>query len=207
MLCFALLCLVACFECFAALLSQITWLRFDDLLCSVVACSRDLLARLWRLARLNTRNSIWCSRLELARLMLFLGLLACLLWFGLVGLVTWFAFVCFAVICLLACFALLCLLGLLYLFDLLSYATLCDAWLCRFHLVWLGLTLLGLVWLSRLASWHALNFEQKNQWNLSKREPTPARIEVEHDFLKTHVPVVILKFVCQPSDFIRFLNP
>ena len=58
--------------------------------------------------------SLWCSRLELARLALFLGLLACLLWLGLDGLVAWFAFICFAVLCLLACFALLCLRSLLY---------------------------------------------------------------------------------------------
>ena len=70
-----------------------------------------------------------------------------------------------------------------------------------------GLSPLGLVWLGRLASWHDLDFEQKIPSNLSKRAPTRANFEVEHDFLKALLPMVILKLVCQPSNFTRFLNP
>ena len=71
----------------------------------------------------------------------------------------------------------------------------------------LSLSPLDLVCLDRLTSWNALGFEQKNPWNLSKTAPNPARIEVEHDFFKTRLPRVILKLVCQPSNFTRFLNP
>ena len=64
-------------------------------------------------------NLVALDWLELARLVLFLDLLACLLWFGLVA---WFAFVCFAVLCMLACFALVCFacFALLSCFGLLS---------------------------------------------------------------------------------------
>ena len=138
--------------------------------------------------------------------MLFLGLLVCftLVWFG------WFGgLFCLCLLCcaLLSCFALLCLLGLLCLIYLLFYARICDAWLCRINLARLCLSPLGLVWLDRLASWHAFYFEQTNPWNLSKREHTTARFDVEHDFKKTQVPSVILKFVFQHTNFTRLLNP
>ena len=71
----------------------------------------------------------------------------------------------------------------------------------------LRLSPLGLVWLGRLARWHALDFEQKNPWNLSKRAPTLARFEVEHDFLKTRVPRGILKLVCPPPQLDLTFKP
>ena len=117
----------------------------------------------------NVLALVW---LELARLMISLVCLLVLLCFGLVGLVACLASVCFGVPGLLA---------------LLCYATICDGWIVKFHLARLGLSPLGLsplglAWLGRLGRWHALDFEQKNPWNLSKRAPTRARFEVEHDF-------------------------
>ena len=68
-------------------------------------------------------------------------------WFGWVCLFACLASVCFAVLGLLA-----------FLCD----ATICDGLIGRFQLARLGLSPLGLVWLGRLAKWHALDFEQKN---------------------------------------------
>ena len=85
-----------------ALLSQIAWLHFDNLLCSLVACSRYLLAWLARFARLNTRNSTkrrlpasfgWVSGVQVSCL----GYLACLICF-----VCSVCLVCFASLPLLA---------------------------------------------------------------------------------------------------------
>ena len=98
--------------------------------------------------------SFWCSTylpwFALSSLSLCFSLvcLLVLLWFG--------CLLCFYLLCctLLAYFAYLCLLGLLSLLCLL-----CDAWLSRFHLTRLGLCALGLIWLGRLASWHALDLE------------------------------------------------
>ena len=112
--------------------------------------------------------------------------------FALLVLLCMLCLLCFAYLVCFTRFAGFALLGLL-------------AWLA--YSAWLAMCSLGLVWLGSLASWHALDFEQKNPWNLSKKAPTPARFEVEHDFLKTHVPSVILKLVCQHSNFTRFLNP
>ena len=79
--------------------------------------------------------------------------------------------------------------------------------LLGFHLVRVGLCLLSLVWLDTLASWHPLNFEQKNQWNLSKRVTTPKRFEVEHDFPKARVPREILNLLCPPSQLHQIFKP
>ena len=40
-----------------------------------------------------------------------------------------------------------------------------------------------------------------------ERAPTRSSFEVEHDFLKTVLPIVILKLVCRPPNFTKFLNP
>ena len=86
---------------------------------------------------------------------------------------------------------------------------------------WLGL----LHWLAKLARLLVFDFEQLLRYFLQddisfyflvdffehvfwkKREPIPAKLEVEHDFLKTVLPLVILKLVCQPSNFTKLLNP
>ena len=47
---------------------------------------------------------------------------------------------------------------------------------------WLGFNPLGLVWLGRLASRHALDFEQKNRWNLSKTALTLAILKLSMVF-------------------------
>ena len=129
-----------------------------------------LLGWLARLARLNTRNLtkrrlrrrlveflvfnlLALVFLELARRVRFPRLHACftLVWFVWSG-----SLFCFYLLCctLLACFALTSLLGLLCLLCLL-----CDAWLSRFHMTRFGLYPLDLIWLGRLASWHALELE------------------------------------------------
>ena len=87
----------------------------------------------------------------------------------------------------------LCLLGLLGLLDLLCLVDLLGMLdllglldlLCLLDLIGL------LVLLSLLAS----------------DGNSGAKIEVEHDFSKAHVPAVNLKFIFQPSNFTRFLNP
>ena len=43
---------------------------------------------------------------------------------------------------------------------------------------------------------------KKTPSNLSKRAPTPAENEVEHDFLKARVPIGILKLV--ENEFLKF---
>ena len=96
--------------------------------------------------------------------MFFPRLLTCLLWFG------WL--VCFAVLFFLGCFTKLCFLGLLY---SLCYTTVYDAYLVR-----LCLTRIGLVWLGRLTSWHALYF-------LTKKTPEIYR--------KGHLPPQVLKLI------------
>ena len=42
---------------------------------------------------------------------------------------------------------------------------------------------------------------------LKKTAISHKEFEVEHDFLKAVLPMVILKLFCQHSNFIRFLNP
>ena len=79
---------------------------------------------------------------------------------------------------------LLCLLASLCLLDLL-FTPLRACFACLLYLILLGLTWLG---------WRSSRFGR----NLSKRAPNPAKFEVA-DFLKTHVPTVISKLVCQPS--------
>ena len=44
----------------------------------------------------------------------------------------------------------------------------------------------------------------KITWNSSKTAPNPASFKVEHDFLKTVLPMVILKWISQPSNCLAF---
>ena len=86
-------------------------------------------------------------------------------------------FACFAVFSLLASLCCACLVTIA-----LQWHAMLN--LVGFNLARLGLSPLALVWLGRLASWHALDFKQKNSSNLSKTAPILARFEVDHDFLK-----------------------
>ena len=63
---------------------------------------------------------------------------------------------------------------------------------------------MSLVWLGRLTRSQDLDFSKKKPYILSKMAPMLADFEVEHDFLKTVLPMVILKLVCQRSNFTRF---
>ena len=130
----------------------------------------------------NLLELVW---LELAGLII--SWYACLFYFSLVWLVWWLVLLLFALRCL-AC--LLCFAMQRYaMAELVSFT-----WrLARLGLSQLGLSPLGLLWLGMLASWHALDFEQKNSSNLSERAPTRSRFKVEHDFKKTRVPREILK--------------
>ena len=67
---------------------------------------------------------------------------------------------------------------------------------------WFGFSLLDL-----LAKWHISILSKKFHEIYRKRAPIPAKFEVEHNFLKTHVPSGILKLVSPTPNFTRFLNP
>ena len=126
------------------------------------------------------------------------ALLACCVLLCLLAFVfTLLAFL-FTLLCLLAYFALLRLLGLL------CNATVCDAWLGKFHLARLAFSPLGLVWLDMLASWHA--FEQNNSWNLSKTAPTLARCKLSMIKQKNRFKQLLSKFWEKTATTINFLK-
>ena len=85
------------------------------------------------------------------------------------------------------------------------------AWLTWFswhaYFVWLAMTSLGLIWLGRLARSGVLDCLLFLSKFYRKTAITSSKSEVEHDFSKTHVPAVILKFFCQRPNFARILNP
>ena len=126
------------------------------------------------------------------------GLLACLLaclrakLFALLVLLCMLCLLCLACLVCFARFAGFALLGLL-------------AWLA--HFAWLAMSSLGLILLGRLARSGVLDFWLFLSKFYRKTVITCSKSEVEHDFLKTHVPDVIFKLVCQRSNLIRFLNP
>ena len=175
-----------------------------------------LLGWLARLARLNTRNTptasfgwvsgvqLTCSHLawldlawhvlnlldlllaSLGFILLRFACLACLIcmvWLPVLLLIV-LAFL-FTLLCLLAYFALLCLLGLL------CYATVCDAWLGRFHLARLGFSPLGLVWLDRLARWHAHAFQPCRRCNTlgASAQSRDRNLEIGIEFWKLGVRI------------------
>ena len=70
---------------------------------------------------------------------------------------------------------------------------------------WLVAWLLG--WLAGLARSDVFDFWLLLSEFYRKTALTCSKSEVEHDFSKTHVPAVILKFVCRRPNFTRFLNP
>ena len=63
------------------------------------------------------------------------------------------------------------------------------------------MSLLGLIWLKRLARLDVLDFWLLLNEFYRKTALTCAKSEVEHDFSKTHVPAVFLKLVCQCPNF------
>ena len=68
------------------------------------------------------------------------------------------------------------------------------------------MSLLGFIWLERLARSEVLDFWLLLSEFYRKTALSCSKNEVEHDFSKAHVPVVNLKLLCQPSNFIIAKN-